>query len=178
MRHEDILSLLDGVLTRLQDSDIRTLVFEVEGVSLRVDRCPPESAPVLAATAGERAGNAWPGVTAPGTVEGAVAPGRFGKPGISGMATDKNTQEDVYRVSSPVVGSFYAAPSPDAPPFVTIGSRVEKGDILCIIEAMKTFNEIESEQAGTISRIAVQNGDLVEYGQVLFELESEPEEGK
>ena len=73
-------------------------------------------------------------------------------------------------VKAPLVGVFYAAPKPDAEPFVGIGSRVEKGTVLCVIEAMKMFNEIESTCAGTVARLLVENGDMVEFGQPLFEI--------
>ena len=73
-------------------------------------------------------------------------------------------------VKSNLIGVFYAAPSPDAAPFVGIGSKVHKGDVLCIIEAMKLMNEIIAEQSGEIVDICVANGDLVEYGQTLFKI--------
>ncbi len=76
----------------------------------------------------------------------------------------------VTEVKSPMVGVFYAAPSPDAEPFVQVGSKVKKGDVLCIIEAMKLMNEITAEQDGEIVDICVQNGDVVEYGQTLFKI--------
>lgn len=71
-------------------------------------------------------------------------------------------------VTSPMVGTFYKAPSPDAAPFVTIGSQVEVGTVICIIEAMKTLNQIESDKAGVIASILVENGQPVEFGQPLF----------
>lgn len=75
------------------------------------------------------------------------------------------------KVNSPMVGTFYAAPSPDAGNFVKVGQKVAVGDTLCIIEAMKIMNPIEAEVAGTVAQILVQNGDLVEYGQPLFVIE-------
>ena len=74
-------------------------------------------------------------------------------------------------VTSPMVGVFYAAPAPDQPPFVSVGDRVKKGQVLCIIEAMKLMNEITAEQDGTVREICAQNGELVEYGQPLFIVE-------
>lgn len=71
-------------------------------------------------------------------------------------------------VTSPMVGTFYKAPSPDAAPFVTIGSQVEVGTVICIIEAMKTLNQIESDKAGVVASILVENGQPVEFGQPLF----------
>ena len=71
-------------------------------------------------------------------------------------------------VTSPMVGTFYKAPSPEAQPFVTIGSQVEVGTVICIIEAMKTLNQIESDKAGVVAAILVENGQPVEFGQPLF----------
>lgn len=73
-------------------------------------------------------------------------------------------------VKSPLVGVFYAAPSPEAEPYVKIGSTVKKGDVLCIVEAMKLMNEIVAEQDGTVVDVCAHNGDVVEYGQTLFKL--------
>ncbi len=73
-------------------------------------------------------------------------------------------------VKSPMVGVFYAKPAPDEKPFVTVGSRVEKGDVLCIIEAMKLMNEITADLEGEITEVCVSDGDIVEFGQPLFYL--------
>ena len=77
---------------------------------------------------------------------------------------------DMTEVKSPMVGVFYAAPAPDAKPYVQVGDKVKKGDVLCIIEAMKLMNEIQADADGEIADICVQNGDLVEYGQTLFKI--------
>jgi acetyl-CoA carboxylase biotin carboxyl carrier protein len=79
---------------------------------------------------------------------------------------EKNYRE----IKSPMVGVFYAAPSPDAEPFVKEGSYVKKGDVLCIIEAMKLMNEVNAEQDGKIIEVCVENGQVVEYGQTLFKI--------
>lgn len=76
-----------------------------------------------------------------------------------------------HTITSPMVGSFYRAPAPGAPPFVEVGQRVNAGDTLCIIEAMKMLNQIESDQAGIVAAILVENGQPVEYGQPLFVVE-------
>ena len=73
-------------------------------------------------------------------------------------------------VVSPMVGVFYASPSPDDPPFVKVGQKVHKGDVLCIIEAMKLMNEITAEEDGEIIDVCAANGSVVEYGQTLFKL--------
>ena len=74
-------------------------------------------------------------------------------------------------IKSPMVGTFYTAPAPDAPPFVQVGSPVEIGQVICVIEAMKLMNEIKAEVRGKIVEISVHNGDPVEFGQTLFILE-------
>jgi len=80
-------------------------------------------------------------------------------------------QPSGHTLKSPMVGTFYRAPSPGAPPFVEIGQAVSKGQTLCIIEAMKLLNEIESDVSGTVKAILVENGQPVEYGQPLFLIE-------
>ncbi|MDR0326199.1 MAG: acetyl-CoA carboxylase biotin carboxyl carrier protein [Oscillospiraceae bacterium] len=76
-------------------------------------------------------------------------------------------------VKAPLVGVFYTAPSPDAAPFVSIGQRVKKGDVLCIIEAMKLMNEIESAHDGIVEQFLVENGAMVEFGQTLLTIKAE-----
>ena len=80
-----------------------------------------------------------------------------------GRATD-----DLHLVKSPIVGTFYGSPSPGTEPFVTVGTHIETGQTLCIVEAMKLMNEIESDETGEVVRIFVENGQPVEYGQPLF----------
>ena len=75
-------------------------------------------------------------------------------------------------VKSPLVGIFYAAPSPGAEPFAGVGSRVKKGDVLCVVEAMKLMNEIESEVDGVIAEVLVKNGEMVDYGKPLFRVKA------
>ncbi len=76
-----------------------------------------------------------------------------------------------HQVCSPMVGTFYVSASPDAPPFVQVGKHVNVGDTLCIVEAMKMFNEVEADRSGTIKAILVENGEPVEFGQALFVIE-------
>lgn len=77
---------------------------------------------------------------------------------------------DFRTIKSPMVGMFYSAPSPDAEPFVRPGSRVKKGDVLCVIEAMKLMNEVGAEEDGEILEVCAENGQVVEYGQTLFKI--------
>ncbi|MGA7305041.1 MAG: acetyl-CoA carboxylase biotin carboxyl carrier protein [Rhodothermales bacterium] len=95
----------------------------------------------------------------------AQAPEKTGAPAAS---SEKETT-----IRAPIVGTFYASPSPDAESFVTVGSRVSQGSVLCIIEAMKLMNEIESEAAGTVVQILVENAEPVEYDQPLFVIEAD-----
>ncbi len=100
----------------------------------------------------------------------------FSNPGGSGPAASETSMaasearltEDLHLVKSPIVGTFYGSPSPGAEPFVKVGAFVETGQTLCIVEAMKLMNEIESDETGEIVRIFVENGQPVEYGQPLF----------
>lgn len=87
-------------------------------------------------------------------------------------AVGNETKISGHQVRSPMVGTLYTAPSPDASPFVSVGQTVGVGDTLCIIEAMKMFNEIEADRAGVITAILVTNGSPVEYDQPLFVIES------
>ena len=90
------------------------------------------------------------------------------------QAAPAPAKEEVKRgkpLTSPMVGTFYKSPSPDAKPFVEVGQSVKQGDVVCIVEAMKLMNEIESEFSGTITEICVENGQPVEFGQVLMYIE-------
>lgn len=86
--------------------------------------------------------------------------------------TDQNDDEDFSKAQkSPMVGTFYSAPSPNSEPFVKIGDKVAKGDTLCIVEAMKMMNQIEAEKSGTVAKIFLEDGDPVEYDQPLILIE-------
>jgi len=78
--------------------------------------------------------------------------------------------ENLIAIKSPIVGTFYAAPSPEDPPFVSVGDKVKRGDVLCIIEAMKLMNEIEAEDDYEIVEILVENEEMVEYGETIFKV--------
>lgn len=149
-------------------SDIRTLAELVEKHGLtaldyaegeahiRIERTP---APVTAAVPAAPAAPAAAPTAAPAPAAEPVKDADAG--------ADFNAAK---MVLSPMVGVFYASPSPSDPPFVTVGSKVKKGDVLCIIEAMKLMNEITAEEDGEIIDICAANGSVVEYGQILFKL--------
>ena len=101
-----------------------------------------------------------PGASADGSAAAPATPAAAEPAAISG-----------HIVKSPMVGTFYTASSPEAKPFVQVGSVVKEGDTICIIEAMKILNEIEADKSGTVTRVMVDNGQAVEYGQPLFMIE-------
>ena len=108
------------------------------------------------------------GVAAP--VAAAPAPQQVQTAPASSPAEQKEVKKGK-PLTSPMVGTFYSAPSPDAEPFVTVGQTVKEGDVVCIVEAMKLMNEIEAEFSGKIVEIGVQDGQPVEFGQVLMYIE-------
>jgi len=153
----DVTKLVDS----LEGSDVRTLVWTRGGEKVVIRRGPapvnvvssPAPAPVALAAP----------VAAPVPVlPAAPAP----------KAPEKAPEKPGHLVTSPFVGTFYRAPSPDSPPFVDVGSTVKKGQVLCIVEAMKLMNEIEAEVEGKIVEIMVLNATPVEFGEKLFRIES------
>ena len=90
--------------------------------------------------------------------------------GSAGAAPVRASETEGMLVKSPIVGTYYDAPSPEAPPFVRVGDSVEPGQVLCIIESMKLMNEIEAETGGTVIAKLVENGRPVEYGEALFSI--------
>ena len=117
--------------------------------------------------------------TAAGTIEPLVVQEARAASQASQVAREAAQNEEIPKpaapvkasIKSPMVGTFYASPAPDAPPFMQVGQQVEIGQIVCVIEAMKLMNEIKSEVRGKISQVLVNNGDPVEFGQPLFLLE-------
>lgn len=101
-----------------------------------------------------------------------VAPGKDNSPQAlkSEVPVDAQPQDDLVDIKSPLVGTFYATPSPDSEPYVEIGSHVDAQVVVCIVEAMKVMNEIKTETSGTVVDILVTNGQAIEYGQVLFRI--------
>lgn len=105
-----------------------------------------------------------------------AAPAASGEVFKSHMGTEDHASKDDYAdsghvITSPMVGVFYSSPSPEDPPFINKGQDVRTGDVLCIIEAMKIMNQIESDTSGKVVKVLVESGDAVEYGQPLFVIE-------
>jgi acetyl-CoA carboxylase biotin carboxyl carrier protein len=133
--------------------------FEYSRGDLRIRLKKPGAATVIAAP------RPVAEIIVPGAVSSAAAATSTPAPTAE---ADLRGGEDLFLVKSPIVGTFYGSPSPGAEPFVKVGSYVEAGQTLCIVEAMKLMNEIESEATGEVLRIFAENGQPVEYGQPLF----------
>lgn len=144
---EEIRELID----LLEGTDVAEIEVENEGRRVRL----------------RRAGGALPAETVVAAVPQTVA-SAVSAAGSGGGAPSLSEEDKGFVVKAPIVGSFYRSPSPEAPPFAEVGATVNKGQVLCIIEAMKLMNEIESEISGTVRKAFVQNGESVEYGQPLF----------
>ena len=109
-------------------------------------------------------------IVAPAPAAIIAAPAAPAITATSAAAPARALETDGMLVKSPIVGTYYDSPSPDAPPFVRVGDSVEPGQVLCIIESMKLMNEIEAETGGTIAAKLVENGRAVEYGEALFSI--------
>jgi acetyl-CoA carboxylase biotin carboxyl carrier protein len=135
--------------------------FEYSRGDLRIRLKKPGVATVVAALPRPAAE-----IIVPGALP--AAPAAAAPASASAPEADVRGGEDLFLVKSPIVGTFYGSPSPGSEPFVKVGSYVEAGQTLCIVEAMKLMNEIESEATGEVLRIFAENGQPVEYGQPLF----------
>lgn len=154
------------IIKLISQSTINEFEFEQEGTKIKIKRgtagsVAVQEAPIPAVPVIQQAP---PAPVAPAAVET--------KPEA---AAEKPAQEDAnyHKIISPMVGTFYASSSPEADAFVKVGDRVTEDSIVCIVEAMKLFNEIEAEVNGEIVEILVKNGQLVEYGQPLFLVKAE-----
>jgi acetyl-CoA carboxylase biotin carboxyl carrier protein len=155
------LSELKEIIQQVVDSDITEFEYEKAGTRIRIRRGSHEPPPVAMPYVHQTMTPAAVQITAPHPT--AVIPAAPVAPG-----EPEAPAEELHTVRSPIVGTFYRAPSPGAKPFVKAGDSVEIGSILCIIEAMKLMNEIESDIAGEVVKILVDNSQPVEYGQPLF----------
>lgn len=161
MQVHEIKELIKAV----SDSEIVEFILEDDASDLRI---------VLRKAAG-----AVPPPVALTAAQPAAPPQTTLPPAAAQPASDVQSGEESFdderyiTITAPMVGTFYRAPAPDAPPYVEVGDLVEEGQALCIIEAMKLMNEIESEVRGRVVKILVENAEPVEYGQPLFVLEKE-----
>ncbi len=143
------LRKIKKLIELVEDSSLTELEIREAEESVRLSRVS-QSAPVMAAMA-------------PAAANAAAAP-----PATAPAEDAEPDDSRFHKVTSPVVGTYYASADPDSAPFVDVGSVVKPGDTLCIIEAMKIFNAIEADRAGTIREIRKTNGDPVEFAEVLF----------
>ncbi len=152
------LDQLKQILTLVQEHGVAELELEQEGLKLRVrkDGVMPVGVALPAPSSVHPATAAAPAAPVPLPLPSAAAPG------------DADTDIELAVVKSPIVGTFYRSPEPGAASFVEIGASVKKGQVLCIIEAMKLMNEIDSEYDGEVVNVYVENGQPVQYGERLF----------
>lgn len=161
MNQKELKELIDFLI----EKDISEFELERGDVKVRIKRGAEAAAPVIA-HAVPIAPMPMASVGHPAThssAQAAPAPGAS-----SQQAAPVAAEEELHAVKSPIVGTFYEAPGPGALPFVKPGDQVAAGQVLCIIEAMKLMNEIESDASGEIVKVLVNNGQPVEYGQPLF----------
>jgi acetyl-CoA carboxylase biotin carboxyl carrier protein len=158
------LNYIKKLIKLVSDSGVDELEVEEEGKKIRI-------AKRSAAAGAVQPVSSIPQV--PASLEVTVpAPSPSRAPGANAGSVPAVAQEAKYHeVKSPIVGTFYRAPAPDAVPFVQVGSEVSAGTVLCIVEAMKLMNEIESDVSGKVAKILVENGQPVEYDQALFLVE-------
>ncbi|MDJ0813179.1 MAG: acetyl-CoA carboxylase biotin carboxyl carrier protein [Woeseiaceae bacterium] len=142
----------------LDESGIAEIEITEGEEAVRISRYPQGTTVTAAPAAPAPVAMAAPAPAAAAPVEAAPAP----------AAAPVEAEEEGYLVAAPMVGTFYAASSPGAAPYVQVGDRVNEGDTLCIIEAMKMMNQIEADVSGVVKSIRVQNGEPVEYGQTLI----------
>ncbi len=153
------LSYIKKIIKLVENSGVDEVEIEEEGTKIRVARHRTNSVQYQIPAV-------QPGILPPGSNSNAA-------PQESPAAEDHKTpsKTNYHEVKSPIVGTFYRAPAPDAEPYVEVGQEVSQGTVLCIVEAMKLMNEIESDMSGKIAKILVENGTPVEYNQVLFLIE-------
>jgi len=160
MNQKELKELIEFLI----EKDIAEFELERGDVKVRVKR-GTQQAPVTSVV--PIAVHGSPAAAIPAVVPGGVVAPPAGPPSVMGDAPSA-PEEKLHIVHSPIVGTYYESPSPGSPPFVGVGDRVEAGQVLCIVEAMKLMNEIESDMTGEIVRKLVNNGQPVEYGQDLF----------
>ncbi len=148
------LSYLEQIIKLFESSTLTELEIDEEGSRVTLGRAKEQQAMFAMPQMG-----------------GYPMPQQQAAPAVSAAPVASEPSVKTHEVKSPIVGTLYRAPSPDADPYVQVGQQVENGTTLCIIEAMKLMNEIESDASGKIIKILVENGQPVEYGQPLFVLE-------
>lgn len=152
------------IIKLVDQSNINELVFENEGTKLKLKKT--EAGTVLQSVAAPDVVQANAAVEVKPAAAPAPAVPKAVEPAKPAAAATE--QENLHKITSPMVGTFYQSPAPDSPAYVKTGDKVTGDSIVCIVEAMKLFNEIEAEVSGEIVEVLVKEGQLVEYGQPLF----------
>ena len=161
------LEQIEQLLSYMSEHNLEEFEFENGDVRIRLKK--PSAAPVYAAAAPRAI--AAPEIIVAGTPAPAAAASAAAPAQAAHAPAAASPSEDMHLVKSPIVGTYYGAPSPGAEPFVKVGGFVETGQTLCIVEAMKLMNEIESDTSGEVLRIFVENGQPVEYDEPLVVIE-------
>lgn len=166
MKLKDILELIDKVA----DRGLAGLEIEQAGTRIRIEAKPPAAPQVIHSYVGEsRPEQASLARPIPLTALPAPSPAEQAEQAAADQRkADEDADAGLHIITSPIVGTFYRAPNPESENYSNVGDRVTKGKVLCIVEAMKLMNEIESEVDGTIVKIFPQNGQPIEYGEKLF----------
>jgi acetyl-CoA carboxylase biotin carboxyl carrier protein len=154
------LDFLRGLIEAVDESGIDSIEIARGGTRIRIGKTPPP-APVSGAFPAAAADHATHLIAS-----AAGSPATSAEPEAAAPASS-----NLVEVRSPMVGTFYRSPSPEAPSYVEVGTHATRGQTLCILEAMKLMNELESELSGTVREICVENAEPVEYGQLLFRIE-------
>jgi acetyl-CoA carboxylase biotin carboxyl carrier protein len=166
------LDFVKGLIEAVDGSGIDSLEITRAGTRVKISKTPPGGAAPSYFHAPAAVPNPSPAAPAspppPATNAG---PAEAPTASASAETESGGASSGLVEVTSPMVGTFYRAPAPDAPSYVEVGTKVSKGQTLCILEAMKLMNELESEAAGVIREILVENAEPVEYGQVLFRID-------
>ena len=163
MKPEDIEELTQ-LINFLKAHQVAEFDLDRGDVKIRLKFQPQESAPAGLADLARLLASAPPAVA-----QAAASAAQSLSPSLADSSA-AGEEPGLHLVKSPIVGTFYGSPSPGAAPFISPGDRVEKGQVLCIVEAMKLMNEIESDAAGEMVRCLVSNGQAIEYGQPLFSI--------
>ena len=158
------LAFVESLIRALDESSLDNLELERGGTRVRLSKSPQAGPSSGSAQVGAPSQTMVSATDSPEEAISAALPPDSGSQGQAEEAADAGLLE----VTSPMVGTYYSSPAPDADPYVEVGKRVGNGTVLCIIEAMKLMNELESEVEGTVAKIMVENAQPVEYGQVLF----------
>lgn len=146
------------MITLMNENDLSELEIEKDGTKIKLKKAPAELSPDYR-------------IAPPSyRIETIAPPGKSENP-VSSAAAAASPAKTTKEITSPMVGTFYRAPSPESAPFVDAGQLVEIGQVVCIVEAMKLMNEIKSEVRGKVIEVAVENAEPVEFGQTLFVVE-------